>query len=158
MIRAIFFALAFFVLTLVLVPFQLVVLVFNLRLQRAIPHLYHRILCALIGVRIHEIGARSTTSPVLILSNHVSWLDICVISALTPVVFVAKREVAGWPMLGWLARLQRTIFINRQARGHFERRHARAAVPLGAGRRGASRPRRYRASYPRHRAADVDRL
>jgi 1-acyl-sn-glycerol-3-phosphate acyltransferase len=116
MIRAIFFALAFFVLTLVLMPFQLVVLVFNLRLQRTIPHLYHRILCALIGVRNHEVGARSTTSPVLILSNHVSWLDICVISALTPVVFVAKREVAGWPVLGWLARLQRTIFINRQAR------------------------------------------
>jgi 1-acyl-sn-glycerol-3-phosphate acyltransferase len=52
----------------------------------------------------------------LILSNHVSWLDICVISALAPVVFVAKREVAQWPLLGWLAKLQRTIFIDRQAR------------------------------------------
>jgi 1-acyl-sn-glycerol-3-phosphate acyltransferase len=116
MIRAIFFAFAFFVLTLVLVPFQLVVLALNLRLQRTIPRLYHRILCRLIGVRIHQIGTRSTTSPVLVLSNHMSWLDICVISALTPVVFVAKSEVAGWPVLGWLARLQRTIFINRQAR------------------------------------------
>src|SRR3977135_1730127 len=45
-----------------------------------------------------------------------SWLDICVISALAPVVFVAKSEVAGWPVFGWLARLQRTIFITRQAR------------------------------------------
>src|ERR1700704_6893731 len=45
-----------------------------------------------------------------------SWLDICVISALAPVVFVAKSEVAGWPVCGVLARLQRTIFINRQAR------------------------------------------
>jgi 1-acyl-sn-glycerol-3-phosphate acyltransferase len=43
-------------------------------------------------------------------------LDICVISALSPVVFVAKSEVAGWPILGWLARLQRTVFINRKAR------------------------------------------
>jgi len=116
MIRAISVALAFLALTLVLLPFQLVGLAFDLRLQRSIPHFYHRILCALIGVRIREVGRRSTANPALILSNHVSWLDICVISALTPVVFVAKSEVAGWPVFGWLAKLQRTIFINRQAR------------------------------------------
>src|SRR5258705_7709195 len=116
MIRVISFALAFVALTLVLLPFQLIGLVFDLRLQRTIPHLYHRILCALIGVRIREVGRRSTAAPALILSNHVSWLDICVITALAPVVFVAKSEVARWPVLGWLAKLQRTVFINRQAR------------------------------------------
>jgi len=116
MIRVILIALAFLALTLVLLPLQLIGIAFDLRLQRTIPHLYHRILCALIGVRIREVGARSRASPALILSNHVSWLDICVISALAPVVFVAKSEVAGWPVFGWLARLQRTIFINRQAR------------------------------------------
>jgi 1-acyl-sn-glycerol-3-phosphate acyltransferase len=116
MIRVVLIALAFLALTLVLLPFQLIGLAFDSRLQRAIPHLYHRALCALIGVRIREVGTRSTASPVLILSNHTSWLDICVITALAPVVFVAKSEVAGWPLLGWLAKLQRTIFINRQAR------------------------------------------
>lgn len=116
MIRASSILLAFAALTLVLLPFQLAGMVFGLRLQRSLPHWYHRLLCALIGVRIREIGARSAASPALILSNHVSWLDICVISALSPVVFVAKREVAGWPLFGWLARLQRTIFIDRQAR------------------------------------------
>jgi 1-acyl-sn-glycerol-3-phosphate acyltransferase len=116
MIRATLILLAFLTLTLVLLPFQLIGIAFDLRLQRTIPHLYHRVLCALIGVRIREVGVRSTASPALILSNHVSWLDICVISALAPVVFVAKREVAGWPLFGWLAKLQRTIFINRQAR------------------------------------------
>jgi 1-acyl-sn-glycerol-3-phosphate acyltransferase len=116
MIRAISIALAILALTLVLLPFQLIGIAFGLRLQRSIPHFYHRILCTLIGVRIREVGRRSTASPALILSNHVSWLDICVISALTPVVFVAKSEVAGWPVFGWLAKLQRTIFINRRAR------------------------------------------
>src|SRR3982075_2006020 len=116
MIRVILIALAFLALTLVLLPLQLIGIAFDLRLQRTIPHLYHRILCALIGVRIREVGALSRASPALILSNHVSWLDICVISALAPVVFVAKSEVAGWPVFGWLAKLQRTIFINRQAR------------------------------------------
>src|ERR1700716_4617003 len=116
MIRVILIALAFLALTLVWLPFQLIGNAFELRLQRTIPHLYHRILCALIGIRISEVGRRSTATPALILSNHVSWLDICVITALAPVVFVAKSEVAGWPVFGWLAKLQRTIFINRQAR------------------------------------------
>src|SRR6266436_4300410 len=116
MIRVILIALAFLALTLVLLPFQLIGIAFEPRLQRMIPHLYHRILCALIGVRIREVGRRSTGAPALILSNHVSWLDICVITALAPVVFVSKSEVAEWPVFGWLAKLQRTIFINRQAR------------------------------------------
>jgi 1-acyl-sn-glycerol-3-phosphate acyltransferase len=116
MIRVVLIALAVVALTLVLLPLQLIGLAFGARLQRTISHFYHRVLCALIGVRISEVGARSTASPLLILSNHVSWLDICVITALAPVVFVAKHEVAGWPVFGWLARLQRTIFINRQAR------------------------------------------
>jgi lyso-ornithine lipid O-acyltransferase len=116
MIRVISIASAFVALTLVLLPLQLIGIAFDLRLQRTIPHLYHRVLCALIGVRISELGRRSADGRVLILSNHVSWLDICVISALAPVVFVAKSEVAGWPLFGWLARLQRTIFINRRAR------------------------------------------
>jgi lyso-ornithine lipid O-acyltransferase len=116
MIRLVFVALAFLALTLALLPFQLIGILFDLPLQRSIPHFYHRILCVLIGVRIREVGIRSTASPALILSNHVSWLDICVVSAISPVVFVAKSEVARWPVLGWLAKLQRTIFINRQAR------------------------------------------
>lgn len=116
MIRVPAIALAFVALTLVLLPFQLIGMAFDLRLQRSIPHLYHRMLCTLIGVRIREVGVRSAASPALILSNHASWLDICVITALGPVVFVAKSEVARWPVFGWLAKLQRTIFINRQAR------------------------------------------
>jgi 1-acyl-sn-glycerol-3-phosphate acyltransferase len=104
------------VLTLLLAPFQMIALAFGLRWQQHIPHLFHRLFCAVAGVRIREVGKRTENTPVLILSNHVSWLDICVIGALGPVAFVAKSEVATWPVFGWLARLQRTIFINRQAR------------------------------------------
>jgi 1-acyl-sn-glycerol-3-phosphate acyltransferase len=116
MIRVTAIAFALVALTLALVPLQLISMAFDSRLQRTIPHLYHRALCALIGVRIREVGRRSTARPALILSNHVSWLDICVIGALSPVVFVAKSEVARWPVLGWLATLQPTIFVNRRAR------------------------------------------
>lgn len=116
MIRVVVILLILVPLTLVLLPFQLAGIIFNTRLQRTIPHIYHRILCAVIGIRIREIGERSNDSPVLILANHSSWLDICVISAVAPVVFVAKHEIAGWPVFGWLAKLQRSIFIDRQAR------------------------------------------
>jgi lyso-ornithine lipid O-acyltransferase len=71
MIRVISTALASLALTLALLPFQLIGLAFGRRLQRTIPRLYHRVLCALIGVRIREVGARSTANPALILSNHV---------------------------------------------------------------------------------------
>jgi 1-acyl-sn-glycerol-3-phosphate acyltransferase len=116
MIRFIFTVIALVVLTLALLPFQLIGIAFDLRLQRTIPRLYHRLFCAMIGVCIREIGQRSRQTPVLILSNHVSWLDICVITALAPTVFIAKSEVARWPVFGWLARLQRTIFVERERR------------------------------------------
>jgi lyso-ornithine lipid O-acyltransferase len=116
MIRVILFTSAFVALTVGLLPLQMIGIAFDLRLQRTIPHWYHRLLCGMMGVRIRQVGRKSTASPALILSNHVSWLDICVISALAPVVFVAKSEIAEWPVFGWLARLQRTIFVNRRAR------------------------------------------
>lgn len=116
MIRFIFVIAMLAAVTLTLLPFQLIAIAFRLRWQRTIPHLYHRLLCAIVGVRIHEVGQRGTTTPMLILSNHVSWLDIAVISAITPVVFIAKSEVARWPLFGWLAKLQRTIFVERERR------------------------------------------
>jgi 1-acyl-sn-glycerol-3-phosphate acyltransferase len=100
----------------------LIGIAFRLPLQRSIPYVYHRILSALLGVRIRVIGKRSPDFPLLILANHASWLDIVVITALTPAVFVAKKEVAGWPIFGWLAKLQRTVFIDR------ERRHRTGAA------------------------------
>jgi 1-acyl-sn-glycerol-3-phosphate acyltransferase len=116
MIRFIAVLLSLLVLILLLAPLQLIGIAFGLRWQQSIPHLFHRGFCALVGIRIHEIGTRTSDAPVLILSNHVSWLDICIIGARAPVVFVAKSEVAKWPVFGWLAKLQRTIFIERERR------------------------------------------
>jgi lyso-ornithine lipid O-acyltransferase len=54
----------------------------------------------------------------LLISNHLSYLDILVISTITPAVFVAKREVKAWPIMGLLARLGGSVFIDRQRRTH----------------------------------------
>ena len=53
---------------------------------------------------------------VLFVSNHVSWADIVVIGSIAPVAFVAKREVADWPLVGITARMQRTVFVDRARR------------------------------------------
>ncbi len=116
MIRAIPVIFILVVVALLLLPFQLAGILLNNRLQRIVPILFHRTACALIGVRITHVGERTRESPVLILSNHASWLDIIVLGAVAPVVFVAKSEVANWPVFGWLAKLQRTIFVERERR------------------------------------------
>jgi lyso-ornithine lipid O-acyltransferase len=51
--------------------------------------------------------------PLLLVANHVSWIDIIVLGSVKPLSFIAKSEVKGWPVFGWLARLQRTVFIDR---------------------------------------------
>ena len=54
----------------------------------------------------------------LLVTNHLSYLDILVISAITPAVFVAKSEVRGWPVFGWLAKIAGTVFVERNRRTH----------------------------------------
>ena len=69
-------------------------------------------------MRVTVIG-EPAMAPLLLAANHTSWLDITVLGGLMkPLSFVAKLEVAGWPILGTLARLQRTIFIDRTRRSH----------------------------------------
>ncbi|MFM8153740.1 MAG: lysophospholipid acyltransferase family protein, partial [Polynucleobacter victoriensis] len=50
----------------------------------------------------------------LLVSNHISWIDIHVINTVSPVIFVAKSDVAKWPIFGWIARRIGTIFIVRE--------------------------------------------
>jgi len=83
---------------------------------RHLPHLYHRMVAHLMGMRIDTRGAPLEPGPCLIAANHSSWIDIVALSAVAPLSFVAKAEVATWPIFGTFARLQRTIFVDRQNR------------------------------------------
>lgn len=96
---------------------QVLALRFGWRLQRWIPLLFHRVFLRLFGVRVVEQGRRPGQAATLVLANHLSWLDIPVIGALMPLSFVAKSEIAGWPGVGFLAKLQRSVFIDRGRRG-----------------------------------------
>lgn len=54
----------------------------------------------------------------LLVANHVSWVDILVINAALPAAFVSKEEVRRWPVIGWLAAKNDTVFLRRGSRGH----------------------------------------
>ena len=108
--------LVFLLLTLPLMPIQALALNIAPGFARALPVWYHRRVCKLFGLRVHLHGALSIEESVLISANHASWLDIVVLSSIGPVSFVAKREVGEWPFISWLAKLQRTLFIDRERR------------------------------------------
>ncbi|WP_117195365.1 lysophospholipid acyltransferase family protein [Rhizobium terrae] len=103
-----------FAVTLVILPFQLVGLALDLKIRRYLPRYWHRTACCLLGIRIHVHGTIDGRRPLMLASNHVSWKDILVLGAIADVVYIAKSEVADWPVFGMLAKLQKSIFIARE--------------------------------------------
>jgi 1-acyl-sn-glycerol-3-phosphate acyltransferase len=75
-------------------------------------------MCRLLGCKVRMVGVPAHRTgdgrPVVFVSNHTSWLDIPVLGGRLEACFIAKEEIARWPMIGWIARLGRTVFIRRQ--------------------------------------------
>ncbi len=79
-----------------------------------IPHVFHQGVRVILGLSVRFTGAESKQHPSLYVSNHISYLDIFVLGNI-PAFFVAKSEVANWPILGKYAKYQNTLFIDRKA-------------------------------------------
>ena len=107
---------AFMGVTVPLMPVQALLLKFAPKAARRFPNWYHNQVCRILGITLEIDGAVVADSPALLVCNHTSWLDIPVLSALAPVSFVAKLEVGGWPFVSALARLQRSVFVDRTRR------------------------------------------
>lgn len=116
LLRLLVRAAALSIVTAVLLPLQVVAAAISARAASWLPVFYHRLVCRILSVRVREIGTFASTRPLLIVSNHVSWLDISVIASTGPLSFVAKREVSAWPIFGLLAKLQRSVFVDRERR------------------------------------------
>jgi 1-acyl-sn-glycerol-3-phosphate acyltransferase len=91
---------------------------------------WHRRLCAILHLRIEVGGQREDTA--LLVANHLSWIDIPLIGSLSPTVFLSKAEVRRWPLIGWLAAVAGTLFIERGAH-QTERTNRKIAALLEAG-------------------------
>jgi 1-acyl-sn-glycerol-3-phosphate acyltransferase len=75
--------------------------------------LWGKTMCVILAVRCDVEGKVPREGAFLVASNHVSYLDILVLASLYPSLFLAKREIASWPVFGWIARGAGTVFIDR---------------------------------------------
>ena len=104
----------FLLFTLVLLPFQLVIVFLIKKNTYIIPYFFHNLCRRIFGIKIKICGKVSGNFPVLFISNHASYLDILILGSLFKTSFVAKKEIAKWPLFGILAKLQNTIFVDRK--------------------------------------------
>ncbi|HEY7977298.1 MAG TPA: lysophospholipid acyltransferase family protein [Rhizomicrobium sp.] len=115
-LRAAYILSMFILSALVVIPYQSFALRFKTLGYKNIPERYQRFLSRLFGIRVTIIGEPVQDRGVLMVSNHTSYLDILALGGIARVSFVAKSEVASWPLFGTFARLQRTVFVERERR------------------------------------------
>jgi 1-acyl-sn-glycerol-3-phosphate acyltransferase len=132
-LRALAFVLTLTGAVLFLVPLQAVARRRGWPIQHAIQTRFCRTICAVIGIKVDSRGALPSHAPRFVVANHVSWTDIIALASLYPFVFLAKSEVASWPVLGLLARLQGTVFVERGAKQDVARANDALADVLRAG-------------------------
>lgn len=85
----------------------------RLRLKRR----WSKAMLDILGIRL-DADLRHVVPGSLLVANHVSWLDIFVINAAIHSAFISKEEVRHWPVIGWLAAINDTVFLKRGSRGH----------------------------------------
>jgi 1-acyl-sn-glycerol-3-phosphate acyltransferase len=86
-----------------------------------------------LGVEV-EADLTHAVPGALLVANHISWIDIYVINSALPAAFVSKEEVRHWPLIGWLAAKNDTIFLRRGSRGHAKVINEQVAEFLDKGR------------------------
>jgi 1-acyl-sn-glycerol-3-phosphate acyltransferase len=116
MFRVPFVTIVFFTITPALIAAQWVLKRLGLPGWPMITVAYYGMLRRILRIRVRVVGARVTGHPVLIVSNHVSWADIVLLGSIAPVAFIAKSEIAGWPLIGPAAKAQRSVFVDRTRR------------------------------------------
>jgi 1-acyl-sn-glycerol-3-phosphate acyltransferase len=134
LLRALAFvaAMAFFVI--LAAPAQALARRMDSPFQQWMQKFFCRTMCRIIGIEVVANGGMSGGSPRFVVANHVSWTDIIAIASLYPLTFLAKAEVARWPVLGFLARLQGTVFVDRAHRSAIPKVNAALAEELRQGR------------------------
>jgi 1-acyl-sn-glycerol-3-phosphate acyltransferase len=126
-LRGVLRGLALLGLNLLLVPPYLTIGTLSRHAGRELIRLYCRATCLVLGIEVRWSGAPFRACPTLFVANHVSYLDVVILGGLLDATFIAKLEVAGWPLFGQLARLTGTFFVRRRWRDALIQRNALAA-------------------------------
>src|ERR1700722_3530220 len=118
--------------TLFAMPTQALMLPLPGRAKVRFAMIYWRGLAFLLGLRLTVVGRLPAHRPVLFVANHSSWLDIIALGSVLPGCFIAKGAIDHWPLINWLARLGRTVFVSRH-RSTVGTEQAQLAARLAAG-------------------------
>lgn len=100
----------------VLVPLQVLGMKTGLFRASVLPRLFHRIALRALGIRVRVTGEMATQRPLLLVANHISWTDIVILGSVGEFSFVARADMANWPVVGIFSKLQRSIFVERESR------------------------------------------
>jgi lyso-ornithine lipid O-acyltransferase len=124
--------LSMFLWTFISVPVQAVLILLPGKAKASFPRLYWYLMCCLLGLQVRVIGApvEGGARPVVYVSNHSSWLDILVLGGQFKACFIAKEDIAHWPLVATVARLGRSVFVRRHRGSVIRERddmHARLA-------------------------------
>jgi 1-acyl-sn-glycerol-3-phosphate acyltransferase len=117
---------------LLLAPLRLLAQARGWRIGRWTPRVFHRLACAALGVEV-KVHGEPPAGRCLIVSNHLSWLDIPVLGSIAPMTFLAKKEVGAPALGGRLARLQGLILVDRGRRRAIPAVNGEMARVIGAG-------------------------
>lgn len=114
-LRASFSTLGLVLLILLGLPFVIVAWALRLeKLRGFFALLFNKIAARICGLRIHVRGEISRERPLMLVSNHTSYLDVFVIGSLLPVSFTPKKEIRSWPLIGFMCVLADCIFVERR--------------------------------------------
>jgi len=102
---------------LLVVPLCLLIFISTKNQQERIIRFWCKRLLSIFEISVEVTGLEGNLvnqKKYLMVANHISWLDIIVIQSIKPCIFVAKSDVASWPLFGWVAQMTGTIFIKRE--------------------------------------------
>lgn len=131
-LRSLFFIFCYVPFLIVFVPLQFIITRLGLS-WNFIPRWFHWFGCTFLAMKVNVIGEPSHDRATLIVSNHISWTDIIAVGSKADVTFVAKSEIRNWFFVGFMASLQRTLYVDRKRRGDAHRASREMGKRMAAG-------------------------
>lgn len=106
---------------------------FKLKRRKSFPSKFHKVWCWLFGIRVVVVGKPARAGGVLFVANHQSYLDIPIVGSTTRMSFISRHDIAKWPMVGTMVRLQESVLVERKRRGKASEQMAAVRTRLAQG-------------------------